>query len=339
MIYNNIAVYLFYLILVLPVSLFAQDTAQENANSNNPEKVGALVASPPLEFDLKSKREVIQWSDFRSKIKAALLDYTQEELTLELSRLDLKDQYVGGDINIGASASYDFSTKEAMQSKDSVTTHNLKISPSISKKFLRTGTTLSVNLDNTLSQTVMAGKDPTGSTMINPSFTLKQDLLRNFFGLLARQNIANSERNLAIDKLKRQNNERKLQQDYDLMYLDWILLWRKQEVLQEQLDRSTKSLANAREQRRLNYIDNGTYQRYYNAHLVYRQSLQDNEQNLFAMEQAFARFLGNKLYMPDKDILESLLEKSMQKFKPLYFEDSWTWYINEQSLKTVSNSL
>ncbi|WGK69767.1 TolC family protein [Candidatus Haliotispira prima] len=295
------------------------------------EESGTALASPGIERDFRSERETILWSEFRDKVKAVLPDYTQQELTQELAELNVEAQYVGGDVNLSGVASYSL-TSDPNNAAGTLSTHIVRLAPQVSKKFLKTGTTVTVGLANTLGISSVEGGSLTNTSTIAPTVTVTQDLLQNFFGLLDRLNFADAGRKLEIAKEQRLYNEQKLQQSYDWLYSDWILLWRTQKVLIEQLRKSGASLRNAQTQRKLNYIDNGSYQQIYNSHLVYRQTLLNNEERLLTMDQQFARFLGQGLFKPDLTVLDLLLEESLGDFDELHFENSRTWAISEKSL-------
>ncbi|MEM9423365.1 MAG: TolC family protein, partial [Spirochaetota bacterium] len=298
------------------------------------------AAPPAITLYLTPATHRCRWSACRAKPRAMLPAYTQEQLTEELAELEVAAQYIGGDIQLRGGASYqlqeDPEYKAPLSGKElTLRTDNFTLDTEVSKKFLHTGTTVAVGLSGGLRTQSKDGGTASNTATITPKLSLTQDLLKNFFGLLSRLGIADAERRLAIAKQKRSYQERQLQQRYDQLYLDWILLWRTQNVLLAQLRKSTSSLANAQKQRSLNYIDNGSYQHIRNSHYLYRQALLDNQQQLLSMDQNFARFLGEGLYRPDSGVQEPLLEKAMQAFDELHFEDSWTWSISEKSLQRL----
>ena len=319
-----------------PISAVPSDSADIDPTNQSLNQTTRVLAEPSLESDFTSERKTISWHEFNKRIQTILPNYTKEQLTQELAELDVQAKYEGGDINLSATTSYNLSVDPEHRSGGTENKHNITISPQISKKFLHTGTDLTLGLNSTLGTTTIDDATPIHNSTITPKLTIKQDILRNFFGLLARQDIANTKQILEIAKQQRRYNERKLQKSYDQQYLEWILLWRKQKVLVEQLRKSTASLNNARSQRQLNYINDATYQRIYNSHLRYRKTLRTNEQQLLSIDQKFARFLGNGRYQPDLSVIEPLLKKAKEPLEVIYFEDSWVWAISEQSLRRLS---
>ena len=246
--------------------------------------------------DFRSPREVISWKEFREKVRNVLPGYTLARLKEELAEQQAQVPYIKGDWQLGGAASYKANfdpndqPRPGLGGAGGLNTHRFFGGPEISKKILFSGTTLGLGFSGNLQSSILEGSDPMYSSTLIPKFSIKQDLLQNFFGLLDRFEIADAQRKLDIAKEQRRSTERQLQQSYDKMYANWILLWRNEQLLSEQLRKSQASLRNAQEQRRLNYIDNGTYQQFYNSHLLYRQTLLNNEKLLLAMDQRFVRF-------------------------------------------------
>ena len=290
--------------------------------------------------DFRSPREAISWKEFREKVRAVLPGYTLARLKEELAEQQAQAPYIKGDWQLGGAASYkaDFDPNDQprreLGGSGALSTHRVVVGPEISKKILFSGTTLSLGLSSTLQSSILEGASPVYNSVLKPKLGVKQDLLQNFFGLLDRFEIADAQRKLEIAKEQRRLKERQLQQSYDKMYGDWILLWRTQQLLSEQLRKSQESLSNAQEQRRLNYIDNGTYQQFYNSHLLYRRTLLNNEERLLAMDQRFARFFGDgNLYRPNIESFPALLKQARANFDVLEFEDSWNWALSRKNLE------
>ena len=293
--------------------------------------------------DFRSPREAISWKEFREKVRNVLPGYTLARLKEELAEQQAQAPYIKGDWQLGGAASYKANFDPNDQLRPSfggtggLNTHRFFGGPEISKKILFSGTTLGLGFSGSLQSSILEGSDPMYSSTLVPKFSVKQDLLQNFFGLLDRFEIADAQRKLDIAKEQRRSTERQLQQSYDKMYANWILLWRNQQLLSEQLRKSQASLRNAQEQRRLNYIDNGTYQQFYNSHLLYQQTLLNNEKLLLAMDQRFVLFFGaGVLYRPDIEGFSALLEQAKANFEVLKFENSWNWAISQKSLERVN---
>ncbi len=328
-----------FLVALIPLLLVDGNLALLSAQAAGGASSGAAgndTVALSIKRNFEGERKTIKWSEFRNKIRAALPQYTEEQLIEELAELNVEAQYIGGDIMLNGEAFYNLTIDPNSPERTFIQT--LIMRPSISKKFLHTGTTLEIGLDKTLQIDCDSCRRALNTFTIAPRLTVTQDLMQNFFGLLDRLNFADAERELAIVKLQRAYNERQLQQRYDQLYLDWILLWRMNVLLSKQLSNSNASLNNAREQLNLNYIDDETFLQIYNSQLFYRRTLLENEQQILATEQRLARFLGDmseQRFQPDLDILGTLLQKASEPLGELHFEDSAIWAISEQSLKRL----
>ena len=285
---------------------------------------------------LQSERESVPWGVFRQKVRAALPEFTLTQLEEQLSELQVAAKFIGGDIMLQAGGAYNLSlnaTPAFPLSSEEATVHNFSIAPELVKTFVRTGTTLKLSLNDQYSHKIFEGNDKKENThTITPTFSISQNLLQNFFGLLYRLDIAAARQQYAIAQAERESKERALMQAYDTYYLSWLTFWRAHKLLAEQVAKSKASYENAQNQRRLNYIDKGSFERLHLSYLNYQQNLFNNERELLAFDQRFRRFLGEGLYRPDDDIISVLLNKAQDPLREISFQDSWAWDISRKNL-------
>lgn len=298
---------------------------------------GLLLCSPLYSQEAleglaaKDERTEVTWSSFREKVRNVVPDFSLEEIKERSSEIQQKAVLNNGDINFGLDSSIALS-QDVPQANPLLGTSDrssLSIKPSISKTILPSGTTLSAGLDYSWNR-IDASMLNTQS--IGPRFSVTQSLLNNFLGSLNRLNISNAERDVAIAKSQRELAERSLQKAYDKSYLTWILLWRQNDLLRDQIVKSRASYQNAQRQRRTGYIDNGTLNQIYNNYLQYQQSMLNNQRDLLIMDTQLQDILGGKLYRPDLNELEDLLKAALDGFEPVNYEDSWLWDISRQNL-------
>jgi len=262
-----------------------------------------------------SNKEKISFNRYLATIRKKLPEIQKNHLAVDKAKNSLYASKAQEDFNLSSSFKYYFENPTATSSTTAInSTSGFTSSIGVNKKIIGTGTQVSTGVEYG-STSIKSSAMSLDTTSYVPALYLNitQPLLNNAFGLVDRYAKKNARMQLAIEKLKKDENDKSTLSYYQKLYFSWIDYRERLKILQKNINRAAALYNQTARKARAGLADNDDVQRTLSSLLGYREQYKQSEVALNSIERELNLYFDVSKYVPDPLEFENYFNRAMKE--------------------------
>lgn len=291
-----------------------------------------IMAATAQENTAESK-EILSYENYIKSVKEKLPELTQRAMSLKNASLGV-DSAKGAfsPVITGGSKYYSNSGLSSMSSD----TSGVVSYAALSKTFAETGTTVTGGFE----YDYQTQSNAMGETKYhNPQgyVTVKQPLLKNFFGMINKNTISSSEITYNIEKESTEQYYTEIEIYYQKLYCKWVLYNQLEGYYKSYVNNANVLYAQTLRKKKAGLVENDDVQRVYSSVLSYKQQYSSIKNTLYAIETEIKYVTQKENISPDKTHLDSLYSTAFNyNYVIVNFENTSSYRIMKMNLEKLN---
>jgi outer membrane protein len=285
---------------------------------------------------LFGEMEIIRFTDYMQYIKENLPELKSNMLEDDIARSKFVQAKGNSDLNLFGGSSYNYDEpagSQTIEKSDSFTNF-----AGVSKTINETGTRLSTQYRHS-SSSVTAQPQNYETYQPSISFTVRQPVMKNFFGTLDRYPVKNSKLDYEISKLKQNITEKSLSYTYSLLYFEWCAYDRLYDLGKRNVKNSYSQYQQTLRKRKSRLAENDDVQKAYSSYLSYRIANTVNETNYIQAMNQIQNVLKISEIKPDLDEFEDRYKMARDfSYQIVVFEETTQYKTLQKTLDQLKLS-
>lgn len=305
--------------------------------------------SSPLNKQSGQSEEIelkyLSFEEFRRQLRQNLPAFRQNRLSVEKSKTRVES--ARGAFDTTLNASWQKFQQKQYQIGSTIEMDYARGQSAllgVSQTIAQTGTRVSSSLN--YSDTKITGSDQTGRVLsieqVKPALSVEisQPILYNAFGLLDRYARNDARMQLEIDRLKKQNSDKSLENYYSKLFYQWHAYTSMLLITRQAIANARSLEAQSIRMRRARLADNDDVQKARASRLQYENQYQQYLINLQRVKNELREVVSIDNYRPDQSHLSRIFSSSLERSYPyVNFADTLDHRILQKSFEKLKYSL
>ncbi len=278
----------------------------------------AAQSAENRKIETVNKKEKITFDSYLEKIRGKLPEMQKNRLAVEKAKNSLYASRAQEDFSLSSSFKYYYENPASTSPATSLdSTSGFASSVGVNKKFIETGTQISTGVEygsSNIKSTALSLDSTSHTPAVYLSIT--QPLLNNAFGLVDRFAKNNARMQLAIEKLKKRENDKATLSYYRKLYFSWIDYRKRLNILQKNIQGARNLYNQTTRKYRAGLADNDDVQRSLSSLLQYQQQHKEAGTALESIERELNLYFDISGYEPDTQEFNQYFNTALKEVYP-----------------------
>lgn len=293
----------------------------------------SFILSAQAEDNPADSKKVLSYESYIRTVKGNLPELTQRAMSLENASLGV-DSGKGAFAPVIAGGSKYYSNSSL--STVSTETVGVVSYASVSKTIASTGTTVTGGIEYD-SQTQSSSMGETNYNNPKAYVTVKQPLLKNFFGTINRNTIESSKITYSIEKESAEQYYAEIEIYYKKLYCKWVLYNQLEKYYKSYVDNANVLYAQTLRKKKAGLAENDDVQRVYSSLLNYKQQYSSIKKTLYALETEILFVTQKNNIYPEKNYLNLSYDDVINyNYVSVSFENTSSYRLINMNLKNLN---
>lgn len=284
----------------------------------------------------QQKTKIINFEKYYTIIKKKLPEIEKTTLEKEYLNYELEEIKRTYYPTLSLGSKYIIEAETVPSESDSNTVSSYA---SISKEFIGTGTQVTGGLQYNYQKEI---KNSSVNNYYSPEIylTVKQPLLKNFFGTLSKNNIKSAEILKEINELSLKEYLNEIEVYYKKLYYSWIVYIQLEEYYSINVKNAQSLYSQTLRKRKAGLAENDSVQAVYSSLLNYQQQLNNIHRSLNIIKNEIQTVTGEDEYFPEVADLNIIYERADNyDYKIVFFNDTLSYKIMKKNFENLDISL